>query len=383
MSFINKIKGIRHKAYIKMYSMLPIQKNKILMCSDAFKSYSCNPKYLAEYIIKHYPNKFDIVWVIDAMLDIPKDIPNCVRVVRYFSLEYLKEIHTAHYIINNVRSGETYFWKKRKGQIYLQTWHSSIRLKTIEADAEKHLPESYINAAKSDSEKIDYIISGCRFSTNIYKNSFWYDGAVLDTGTPRIDYLMDKTDLDEIYIKSRLSKDYKYILYAPTFRDDDSYEYRIDFKRIISACKKRFGGEWKVLYRLHPNLIFKIDKYKMGEECIDMCRYPDIQELLKICDMLVTDYSSCMFDIMYLNKPCIQYMPDLSNYIANERELYFDVRTLPFESALDIDEAENKILNFDEEKYNARVLKFMEHIGSFETGQACKNICKNLFKERN
>lgn len=379
MNLLNKIKGLRHKAYIKLYSLQPIQQNKIIIWSDVFKTYGCNPKYITEYIVKNYPNEFDIVWVIDAMIDIPKDIPNDVRIVRYFSVQYLKELHTAHYIICNQRIGDSCFWHKRDGQIYIQTWHSSLRLKTIEKDAVKYLPEHYIQSAKMDSKRIDYIISGCKFSSDIFKNSFWYDGEVIECGTPRIDYLFDKSDIEHIYSKTNLSKEYKYIIYAPTFRDNDSYNYNIDFKRIIAACEKRFGGKWKVLYRLHPNLIFKIGSYDLGDECINMCRYPDIQELLKISDMLITDYSSCMFDMMFLGKPCIEFMPDLDDYIANERKLYFDINELPFETALTVHEAEQKIIEFDNQKYDNKIAQFMQKIGSYETGNACENILKKIF----
>ena len=67
---------------------------------------------------------------------------------------------------------------KRKGQVYIQNWHISLRLKTIEADAAEHLGDCYVNATKSDSKKIDYIISVCSFSSNIFKNSFWLYGVV-------------------------------------------------------------------------------------------------------------------------------------------------------------------------------------------------------------
>ncbi|MBO5413489.1 MAG: CDP-glycerol glycerophosphotransferase family protein, partial [Clostridia bacterium] len=176
MNIVNMVKRLRHKFLIKMYSSIPIKKNKIIIWSNSFKSYGCNPKYIAEYILENYPGEFDIVWVIDADLPVPSDIPEGVRIVRYFSKQYLYELHTARFVVCNARTSDAYFWHKRKNQIYIQTWHSSIRLKTIEKDAENSLPERYIEAAKSDSKKIDYIISGCDFSSRIFKESFWYDG---------------------------------------------------------------------------------------------------------------------------------------------------------------------------------------------------------------
>ena len=108
MSIINKLKSLRHKALIKIYSALPLKRNKIIFWSNSFRSYGCNPKYITEYILENYPNKFDIVWVIDNIVNIPESIPQNVRVVRYFSKEYLYELHTAGFVICNARTDDSY-----------------------------------------------------------------------------------------------------------------------------------------------------------------------------------------------------------------------------------------------------------------------------------
>ena len=86
--------------------------------------------------------------------------------------------------------------------------------------------------------------------------------------------------------------------------------YKFDFKSVIKAFEDKFGGNWKILYRLHPNLIFKVREYQLGDECINMCCYSDMQELIALSDALITDYSSCMFDMMYAKSRVFLYMPD-------------------------------------------------------------------------
>lgn len=382
MNIVKVIKELRLKLLIKMYSCIPVKKNKIIMWSNSFKSYGCNPKYITEYILENYPGEFDIVWVIDSCLSVPCDIPDSVRVVRYFSKEYLYELHTAHFVICNTRTNPAYYWSKRKGQIYIQTWHSSIRLKTIEKDAMKSLSERYAEEAKADSDKIDYIISGCAFSSRIFKESFWYDGCVLECGTPRIDFLLERSNSREILKKMNLSEEYRYILYAPTFRGDDNYEYNFDFEKLADVCEKYMGGKWKVLYRLHPNLIFTIKEHNISDVCIDVCSYSDMQELIAVSDLMVTDYSSCMFDMMYIKKPCILYMPDFEDYTEKERALYFNIKELPFLKAYTEAEIFDAIENFDEKKYEADTVSFLEKIGSFENGTACKTIADLIVEKR-
>ena len=153
MKFIDKLKSLRHKFYIWYFCRKPIKRNKIILWADSFKHFGCSPKYIALYLIKNYPNTFDLVWVFEESVDIPDDMPKAIRVVRYFSIDYLKELHTAKFVICNMRTGQAHMWHKRSDQIYIQTWHSSLRLKKIEGDALDNLDENYVKYAKEDSKK--------------------------------------------------------------------------------------------------------------------------------------------------------------------------------------------------------------------------------------
>ena len=113
MSFIQWLKSTRHKAYLWLYHRYPIQKNKILLWANEFKMYGDSPKYIAEYLAGHEPGKYDLVWVLNKDVPLPENIPDEIRVVRYFSIQYLKEISTAKVIICNARTGEAFFFQKR------------------------------------------------------------------------------------------------------------------------------------------------------------------------------------------------------------------------------------------------------------------------------
>ena len=107
----------------------------------------------------------------------------------------------------------------------------------IEKDAENELPMSYIQNAKEDSKKIDYIISGCEFSSKIFKNSFWYNGKIFESGTPRIDFLLNNNDKINTKVRNKLfiEKNAMVVLYAPTFRNGNLLDvYNIDYNRFIN-----------------------------------------------------------------------------------------------------------------------------------------------------
>lgn len=379
MSIITALKNLRLNTCISFYRSLPIKQNKIIMWANSFKHYGCSPKYLTEFLLKNRPGKYDIVWVFENGVDIPTNFPKDVRIVKFFSLAYLKEIHTAHYIVCNMRTGPSYMWHKRSRQKYIQTWHSSIRLKKIEKDAGSQLPEKYIKNAIYDSSLIDLIISGCDFSSKIFKTSFWYDGTVLNTGTPRCDIFFSNRQeevRDQVYSLLNIDRKKRIILYAPTFRNDKLANlHGIDVKQIKATLSHQTGNEWEFLYRFHPNVL---NKCQLIDDGIDVSKYSDMQELIAAAHILITDYSSCMFDMAIAHKPCILFAPDIKNYLKSERGLYFNPKSLPFPIATDNEQLIRILSNFDYESYIQSVDKFLETVGSYEDGNACNKIIEHI-----
>ena len=216
---ILKIKDFIIASIIRVFNCLPIRNNKIFLYSYYGSQYGCSPKYISEYIVKNYPDKYDVVWAFNN-IESKKDIEG-IRKVKIMSLKYFYELCTSKIVITNFRTTEMF--KKRKNQYYVQTWHSSLRLKQIEKDAEDTLPKHYVEMAKVDSKKLDLLMSGCKFSTDIFKRAFWYDGEIFECGTPRNDILF-KNDMslnNKIKEKLKIDKRKKVILYAPTFRKNN------------------------------------------------------------------------------------------------------------------------------------------------------------------
>ena len=367
--FLNKI-------FLIIFMLLPIRKNKVLFIGYYGAQYGCNPKYLSEYFTKENGN-LKIVW---AFINPSKYTLNNIAKVKYYSLRYFYELSTSKVIITNYRL--PLYFKKRAKQTYIQTWHSSLRLKMIENDAIETIPQTYLEMAKHDSSQIDILLSGCEFSTQIFKRAFWYNGEIFESGTPRCDMLFKQDDVLINQLKNRLgiSSTTKLLLYAPTFRKNNSLEaYDIDFNRLKTTLEK--NENWKILIRLHPQLqnLSKelVEKY---DDVIDVTNYDDIQELLLISDLLITDYSSLMFDFAITEKPCIIYASDLNDYLANDRNLYFDITKLPFPLCQTNEELNKTISEFNYKKYTEAMKSFNSKIGSFEDGQACKRVYNKVMQ---
>lgn len=363
---------------IHLFNLLPIKNNKIFLFSYYGAQYGDNPKYISEYIKEHdHQSTYDIVWAFTD-LDSTKHITD-IRKVKMMSLRYFYELCTSKIIITNFRT--TDYFIKRRNQYYVQTWHSSLRLKQIEKDAETALPPHYVEMAKRDSKKCDLLLSGCRYSTEIFKRAFWYEGEIFESGIPRNDVLLrDNQDkVKAIKHQYNLSVDTKVLLYAPTFRKDHSLDvYDLEYDSLIKAAKKKFGGDWVVLIKLHPHLISKSNQMVQQKNVIDVTAYNDIQELLLIADVLISDYSSLMFDYSLTNRPCFLYVPDVKQYLEKERSFYFNLKELPFISAQSNVDLVREMELFDELTYKQEVQTFLSTIGSYERGISSKLLFNKI-----
>ena len=357
--------------------MTSIKPKRVIMWAFDFKQYGCNPRALTEYLLENHP-EFEIYWAFRHNVDI-SGIDKRVKCVRYRSIEFQKIINTAEFIVTNCRTDPyNVYWHKRDGQKYIMQWHGGVSLKKIEKDAEEKLNFMYLDRAHRDSKVCDLMISGCRFHTDLIRNAFWYDGEILEKGIPRNDiFFKDMRHGDikkEVCRKYGLNDNTRIVLYAPTFRKPVTIEpYRIDWNRMIPEFQRFLDTEdVTIMLRLHPNFIGKTDVSSLlnHRSVIDVTRYHDMQELLCISDILITDYSSSMFDYSMMKRPCFIYATDIEKY---ERGYYFDFHELPYDIARSQEELIYAVRSFSPDRYGARLKDFMDNkVGLFENGHACK-----------
>ena len=374
---IAKIPGNLLSFFIRCF--VPVQKGVIMCWAYNFKQYGCNPKYLSDYILDNCKD-YKIYWVFRSN-KYTKEVDSRIEFVKFRSWKYYLLVNKAEFLITNSRTDPyRIYWKKRPEQKYLMLWHGGVALKKVEKDAEKKLGYGYVIKAKIDSRICDLMISGCKNQTRLLKEKFWYSGSILEQGIPRNDILFN-TEQHKL-IKEKVCKQYnipvenRIILYAPTFRRNRSIKpYYIDWNKVVPHISKMFNEEnISVLIRLHPNLINKVDTSPLtsNNNVIDATMYHDMQELLCVCDMLITDYSSSMFDFTMQKKPCILYATDIEKY---DRGYYFNFKELPYPVARTQEELIDIITAFDNNRYKAELQKFLdEEIGLFEYGGASKAI---------
>lgn len=243
--------------------------------------------------------------------------------VRFESKEWFDLLATAQYLVGN--SAFPWYFRKQSGQIYLQTWHGTPLKRLVRDLPEGELTKSYLDLMTREANAWDYLISPNSFCSEVFPKAFGYSGKILETGYPRNDRLVTSTASDRQKIRSKLGvTDTKTILalYAPTWRD---YE-------------RSLTGNWEMVSYLDPNMTYPegvqvmfrghtntnlASSTRIAGSALDVTQYPDITELYLAADVLITDYSSVMFDFSVTGKPIIFLAPDLDRYRA-ERGFYFD-----------------------------------------------------------
>ena len=372
----NSLRGIIARLLQRLFGLLPLQDKIVYSCFDG-KSYGDNPKAIFDWLIRGV-SKAKMVWLLR---DTSKEIDGAV-VVKAYSWKAIYHQATAKIWIYNSR--QRAWIRKRRGQYYIQTWHGTLPLKRIEKDCMDSLPQSYIEAARHDSQMADLFLSSCAWCTDNYRQAFWYDGEIAEFGLPRTDALFGDKDQakSEICRRFGVKEDARFIVYAPTFRGENQCgAYDVDWQQVLDAARLRWPGEWKVIVKLHPN----IDRQQVTSLCdgrtvLDGSDTEDLNKLILGSDILITDYSSCMFDGMMAKKLVMLYAPDHEIY-ESERGFYFKLDELPFLMVENSEALSECIQNYTEASYENKVADFMNRIRFFDDGHATEHITK-LIEEK-
>lgn len=353
-----------------------IGKNKIVVSNFYGQGYGDNPKYIVEELLK-MRKSLDIVWLVSGKGEYK--FPKGIRTVKIFSIRSIYEFMTAKIWIDNCRKYFFYNLFKKKDTIYIQTWHGGIALKRVEQEVENNLASSYVRSAKHDSKMIDYFLAGSRWQSEDIKSNFWYGGKIEESGLPRNDKLINESKLlkAKVYEFYNLKNDVQIVLYAPTFRKGNTKAEFMDFAKLKTALNKKFDQECLIFLRLHPNI--KELKLELPDYVMNVSFYEDSSELLCAADILITDYSSIMFDMMLIDKPIFIYADDINEY-NKDRSFKFKFEELPFSCSENDDQLCDNIYNFDRFIYKEKVNLFKSRLGLYENGIASVKVASKILK---
>jgi CDP-glycerol glycerophosphotransferase len=308
-----------YRAYLEE----PLKDLVVFDCYEGLQ-YSCSPRAIYEELQRR-GSGLECVWVTK---DGQFAVPGNARTVLVGSREHYRALAQARFVVGNY--GQFPWFVKREGQVYLQTWHGTP-LKKLAYDL-RDMPyrrTETLDWMEREVPRWDVLLSPNPFTTPIMRRAFRYDGEILETGYPRND-LLKSVGRDRIgaSVRERLGvpAGKKVVLYAPTWRDDyhiahGKRGFSLQFD--LAKAREALGEDHVVLVRTHY-LISDRTWSQMDDFVIDVSSYPDIADLYLATDVLVTDYSSAMFDFAGTGKPMVFFTYDLERYRDHVRGFYFD-----------------------------------------------------------
>lgn len=381
------------KAFYNLSShIVPANKKIILFESSNGRNYTGSPKYIYEEIVNQgLDEEYKCVW---SFTDTDTEIPgNAIKVKRSFPKFLYYTLRSGTWIMD---TRHLYYLKKNKNTKYIQTWHGTplkklaLDMDYLNTDGNDDI-NKYHEEFRKNSALWDYLISQNKFSSEIFRRAFDFKGQMLEIGYPRCDILFYKnneTAIDDIKSRLNIPKDKKIILYAPTWRENQFYNknaFKFTTEMDFDEMYDQLSDDYILIVKFHYLVRENIDWSKYNDFIIECDADWDIQELYLISDIMITDYSSVMFDYAILKRPMIFFTFDLDDYKNNLRDFYFDmVEEVPGPICKTNEEMIDYIKNFNREDYDndygEKYKLFNEKFNQFDDGNASKKVIE-LIKE--
>lgn len=368
---------------------LPIAENTALFQAFDGKNFGGNPFYILSEMRRHSEWHSIQAYVAVNAGAVSRTIElvsshgfkDC-KVVAINSREYCQILSTAKYLINN-STFPTYFIK-RDGQVYLNTWHGTP-LKTMGRKMSDR-PHATGNTQRNFLMS-DYLLYPNRFSFEHFREDYmvdkFFNGNYVLAGYPCNSIFFDKEARRICREKLGVSDDFRLVVYMPTWRQTQKGGHGLKHMRmsefLLMNLDEHLDEDVVVFAKLHyydSSKKISLNRYKkINPFPADMETY----EVLCAADVLVTDYSSVMFDFLNAGKRVILFNYDEDEYFAN-RGTYLSLSDLPFERTNDSYDLCRLINRGDStyeysKHYSGAISKFC----SYDGPNAALDMCKLLF----
>jgi CDP-glycerol glycerophosphotransferase len=328
-----------------------------------------NPLGIDRALARSHPAVRRYWSVVDGSVAVPE---GGIRVVEG-SAEWWRSRAEARVLIAN--DWLRWLFRPRRGQHVLQTWHGTM-LKALGLDRPDMSARRRF-AIMRQGWRWSALLAQNYYSERIFRSSYAYRGQIWETGYPRNDVFTDTARAPEVREIVGVPADARVVLYAPTWRDDR--DEMVDYVDLVRFADE-LPNDTLLLVRGHSRTM-AFGRDLRADRLIDVTTYPDVADLMLIADVLVTDYSSVMFDFAATNKPLIFFTPDLAHYGDELRGFYFDliadapgpVTTTRAELLDAIRSADS-----DAEKFAARRAVWHEKFAPHDDGRAGERVVRRM-----
>ncbi|MCR5388023.1 MAG: CDP-glycerol glycerophosphotransferase family protein [Lachnospiraceae bacterium] len=355
----------------RLGTLTSVKENRIVFLSNRRNDLSGNFEYIYDILKKD--DKLEFKFVLDNRESKRMSISNAYKYGYYRATSKVALVDDFTPII--------YMLPNREKTSLIQLWHACGAFKTF----------GYSRIGKPGGQRqsnpnhrnYDYAIVSSKEISKFYAEGF---GISLDkavaTGIPRTDVFFDKAYAEKIrtefYGKYPQLKDKKIMLFSPTFRGNGRMtgNYPVDKFDAVKAYES-LGGEYAIIIKHHPFVKDRAvipEKYK--DVIIDMSDNSELNDLLFVTDLMITDYSSCIFEASLLDIPMLLYAYDLQHYIAT-RGFYYEYESfVPGKIVKTFDELMDAVKNkdFETEKIDAFKHRFFDDLDGKSSERTVKLI---------
>ncbi|MHB8131319.1 MAG: CDP-glycerol glycerophosphotransferase family protein [Mobilitalea sp.] len=383
-----KLKRVVLSAYKICVGIFPVDKKIIIFESNLGRNYTGSPRAIYEEMVRQgLDQKYRCYFILE---DPDTQLPGTAKTIKRTRMKYFFLLAISGVWVCDTRLPK--YIIKRSECTYIQTWHGTplkklgLDMDTVYMAGEKGI-DNYKKNFYNNAQTWDYLISQNHFSTGIFKRAFAFNKEMLEIGYPRNDVLFAKNnEKDIVDLKKQLGLplDKKIILYAPTWRDNEFYgkgQYKFNPPLDFAKLKDALGDDTVMIVKYHYLVVDKID-WTLYKGFIYSCDLSyDISLLYLVSDMMITDYSSVMFDYSLLKRPMAFFCYDLEEYKDTLRGFYFDfLEEAPGPVTLTTDGLIEAILKYDTSDYKEKQLAFYQKYNHADDGRASQKVVELIRK---
>lgn len=372
------------RVFARCFYIFPVKRNRVVVSSYKGVHYNCNPRCVAEALCADVRRNYEIIYALRDPEKYAGIIMDGISVVKYRSLGHIFYLMTASIIIENV-GGLAAMLPYRRQQKFINTWHGGGATKAT-GTASRASAEKSADIYSISGKNVNVFLSSSRLFTETTGPS--HDIPVqrfVKTGMPRNDIFFAEPSLRED-IKASVRKelgikcDAAVLLYAPTYRNwgklsiEDCGSEQLSLSALLPVLQERFHREFVPLYRAHTNMQSQINDPRW----INVSSYPDMQKLLCVADVLITDYSSCQWDFALQGKPGFLFAGDY-DYFEKHNDFFTGAIRWPYRMAKSNEELLDLIRDYNDEENASRIESYYRAADSYENGAATKWVLDYIY----
>jgi CDP-ribitol ribitolphosphotransferase len=311
--------------------LVPVKKKRVFCIMTHDDGEGSNVAIVAR-ALKSYNQGYSFSYLTKRDTLAVKSLSGIKTMVAFFFRKPFELARAEIILLDNIFLPYAYL-RRRRGTKVIQLWHGTGTIKKFGQDVNTGQLKQLEYRANAN---ITHLIVNSPDIKKVYSGAFGVkEDCIYPIGLPKTDELLRRIKKEEaagknldkeyIYQKYNIPMDKKLILYAPTFRDTQSQNPRLI--ELIKELNLQLSGEYHFGLRLHPHIANSFRTEDLGENICQLSFEKDVNTVLLAADILITDYSSIIYEYCLTERPMIFYAYDYNEFSDHGRGFYYNYQS--------------------------------------------------------